>query len=155
MKNIIFIASLSLLAITSGALSSCQSSAQKAETADIKVEDAKKDLKDAEKAAVAANQQAANAEEWRVLKSETEIKIKNNETTIAELNAKMKASGKTLDAVYAKSIGALEQKNRDLKMRMDAYEKGPSSWSSFKEEFNHDMDELGAALKDLTVNNKK
>ena len=30
-----------------------------------------------------------------------------------------------------------------------------SNWESFKREFNHDMDEIGQALKDLTVDNKK
>jgi hypothetical protein len=38
---------------------------------------------------------------------------------------------------------------------MDTYEKKQSDWESFKREFNHDMDELGQALKDLTVDNKK
>jgi DNA-directed RNA polymerase subunit N (RpoN/RPB10) len=35
-----------------------------------------------------------------------------------------------------------------------AYEKSQSDWEAFKREFNHDMEELGKALKDLTVDNK-
>ena len=67
----------------------------------------------------------------------------------------MKKSGKTLDAVYEQRIDTLEKKNRDLKARVDAYDKSQSDWESFKREFNHDMDELGQAFKDLTVDNKK
>jgi len=66
----------------------------------------------------------------------------------------MKRSGKTLDALRAKKIDALEQKNRDMRNRIAAYEKSQSDWESFKREFNHDMDELGQAFKDLTVDNK-
>jgi uncharacterized protein HemX len=102
------------------------------------------------------DQRAATAEEWKTFKDESELKIKDNEARIAELKAKIKKSGKELDAVYEKKVDALEQQNRDLKARIDTYEKnGKSDWESFKREFNHDMDELGKALKDLTVDNVK
>ncbi len=32
---------------------------------------------------------------------------------------------------------------------------GKENWEIFKKEFNHDMDELGKAFKDLTVKNVK
>ena len=83
------------------------------------------------------------------------LKIKENEVRIAELKVKMKKPGKILDPLYEKKIEMLEQKNIDLKAKMEAYEKNQSDWESFKREFNHDMDELGSALKDLTVDNKK
>jgi hypothetical protein len=35
----------------------------------------------------------------------------------------------------------------------DYQDDGQSEWISFKNEFNHDMDELGKAFKDLTVQN--
>jgi hypothetical protein len=39
---------------------------------------------------------------------------------------------------------------------MKAYKNdADSDWQSFKREFNHDMDELGNAFNNLTVNNKK
>jgi phage-related minor tail protein len=34
-------------------------------------------------------------------------------------------------------------------------EKNQSDLESFKQEYNHDMEELGEALKDFRVNNKK
>lgn len=66
----------------------------------------------------------------------------------------MKKSGKTFDAMYEKNIMALEQKNKDLRTKISNYESNQSDWESFKREFNHDMDEQGQAIKDLTVNNK-
>jgi hypothetical protein len=33
--------------------------------------------------------------------------------------------------------------------------KNQSDWVSFKREFNHDMDEIGKAFEDLTIDNKK
>lgn len=155
MNKSIYILAATTMFMAATAFTSCQSSAQKADNAQAKVEDAKADLKDAQKDANAAAQKAANAEEWKVFKEETEIKIKNNETRITDLKAKMKLSGKTLDAVYAQRIDALEQRNKDLNARLVAYDKGQSDWESFKREFNHDMDELGQAFNDLTVNNKK
>jgi len=39
---------------------------------------------------------------------------------------------------------------------MDDYKQdGKENWEKFKAEFNHDMDELGKAFKDLTINNIK
>jgi hypothetical protein len=61
-----------------------------------------------------------------------------------------------MDATYIASIDALEQKNAALKSKLNTYENNAQSdWESFKREFNHDMDQLGNSLRDLTVNNKK
>ena len=39
---------------------------------------------------------------------------------------------------------------------MDEYKAdGKENWEKFKAEFNHDMDGLGSAFKDLTVKNVK
>lgn len=154
MKNSIFILAVTTMFTAGAIFTSCQSADQKVEDAKVNVQDAKQELKDAQKDANTEAQKAANAEEWKTFKSASEVKIKDNEALIAEFKEKMKTSGKKLDAAYAKSIDALEQKNRDMKYRIDAYEKGQSDWESFKREFNHDMDELGKALKDLVVNNK-
>jgi len=132
-----------------GALfTSCGSSTPKEEAAQAQVQEAKEELSDARK--------EATAEEWKAFKDESELKIQVNEIRIAELKAKIKKSGKELDALYEKKIDALEQQNKDMKARISAYETNKKSdWESFKREFNHDMDELGKALKDLTVDNKK
>jgi cell shape-determining protein MreC len=67
----------------------------------------------------------------------------------------MKKPGEIFDALYAKKIANLEQQNKEMRARLEAYEKSQSNWESFKREFNHDMDAIGQALKDLTVDNKK
>ena len=97
----------------------------------------------------------ANADEWKTFKLESELKINNNEIRIKELTEKMNKPGTILDPLYARKIENLEQKNKDLKIKLETYETNHSDWETFKREFNHDMDELGKALKDLTVDNKE
>ena len=141
--------------MTATSMISCESAATKSDKADAKVEGAKDDLKDAQKDANTAAMKAANEAEWQAFKSETQVKVDANNAAIDELKAKMKKTGKKIDAAYAETIDKLEQKNKDFQARMNNYEKEKSDWASFKTEFNHDMDELGNALRDLTVNNKK
>jgi uncharacterized protein YicC (UPF0701 family) len=135
----------------------CQSPAQKVDNAESNLNDANQNLKDAKADEVVANKKAVAAEEWTAFRAETEIKIKDNEARITELRAKKKATGKTLDAAYTQRIDTLEQKNLGMRTMMDDYEstKISSDWEEFKREFNHDMEELGMALKNLTVSNKK
>jgi len=155
MKNVIFIF-IAVLALAAGTfVSSCDTPAQKVDNAETNLNDAKQDLRDAKSDANSEARKAAMAEEWRAFKSEAELKIKANETRIAELKSKMKNSGKTADALYEKSIDALEQRNKALEARIDAYGRGQSDWDSFKREFNHDMDGLGQAFSDLATNNKR
>ena len=59
-----------------------------------------------------------------------------------------------MDAMHENKIAKLEEKNRELKQKLDNYETSQSDWEAFKTEFNHDMDEFGKAFKDLTVDNK-
>ena len=146
-RTMITLAMVSTL-IAGTVFTGCNPSTAKVEVAQENVQDAKQELKEAQK--------DATAEEWKAFKDESNVKIKDNENRIAELKAKMKRSGNKLDALYGKKIAELEQKNIELKARIDTYETSAhSNWESFKLEFNHDMDELGKAMKDLTVNNTK
>lgn len=154
MKNTIFTLAVATTLIAGTIFTGCESSEQKIDDAQANVQEAKQDLKEVKQDEKAAAQQAADAEEWRTFKTESEVKIKDNELRIAELREKMKTSGKTMDAIYSKNIDVLEKRNQDLKTKIDTYD-GQSNWQSFKSEFNHDMDELGKALKDIGVNNKK
>ncbi len=132
----------------------CQSASQEEENAKENVQDAKEELKEVRDDANKEAQKVASAEEWNAFKIETEEKIRNNENRIAELKMKMNKPGKILDGLYEKRIETLEQRNNELKARLGNYEKNQSDWESFKREFNHDMDELGQAFKDITVDNK-
>jgi len=116
---------------------------------------AKGDLIAAQEDANAATQVVATPEEWKTFRSESELKIRDNEIRIIELNVKLKKPGETFDARNEKKIAILELQNKDMKARLEAYEKIQSNWETFKREFNHDMVAIGDELKDLTVDNKK
>ena len=123
MKKTIFILSAAMLMVGT-ILTSCQSAAQKQEKAEGKVLEAKKDLKEAKEEA----QRSATAEEWKAFRDESHEKIKENEKQIAALKVKINKPGKLLDAARSKKVDALEEKNIDLKKKLDAYEKGRSDW---------------------------
>ncbi len=154
MKKFIYMTALTTL-MAGTIITGCNSPAQKEEAAKDKVEDAKEDLKEAQVDANAQAQKNASAEEWKAFRSESEEKILKNENRIAELKLKLKKPGTILDPVYEKRIETLETRNKDLRAKLDAYEKNQSDWESFKREFNHDMEELGQSLQDFTVDNKK
>ncbi len=89
-------------------------------------------------------------------RKETTDRITANEQSIKEFNARIANEKREAKAAYQKKIASLEKKNRDMKMKMDNYKgEGKENWEKFKTEFNHDMDELGKAFRDLTVNNVK
>ena len=154
MKTLVINFLVSLMVLAMAILGGCQSSAEKVDAAKENVEEAKEELQEVKAEVQADAIKVANAEEWSVFKSDAEIKIKENEIRIGDLRVKMKKSGKTFDAMYEKNIIALEQKNKDLRTKISNYESNQSDWEAFKREFNHDMDELGQAIKDLTVINK-
>lgn len=156
MKKSIFALAFTALMIAT-VLVSCQSSAKKEETAKDNLQKAQEDLDEVQyDAAMAAQKKAAIAKEWQTLKNNTQATINENEIRIAELKVKIKKTGKDIDSLYAKKIDQLEQKNKDIKAKIETYKNDKNSdWESFKREYNHDMDELGKALKDITVDNKK
>lgn len=133
---------------------SCKTNTEKEQDAQENVDSAKVAVTEAEEDLDEAKR-AATAEEWQEFKDETNAKIKDNNAQIAELKLKIKKAGKNIDKTYQKSIDTMEQKNKDLKMKIDSYKNDANSdWKSFKSEFNHDMDQLGKSLKDFAVNNK-
>lgn len=147
--------SLQMLSV-GGMLTGCQTSEEKVQNAKENVKDATKDLKNVQKAVSDAEaEKAANAEAWRVFKGEAEAKIKSNEQMINELGIKIRSSGKKAQGSLKKSIDELKQKNNDMVVRINTFEQNQREWESFKREYNHDMDELGRALKDFAVNNKQ
>ena len=151
MKNsILFLASILLLTVT--ILSGCQSSAKKVENAEVKVQEAKKDLADSKKDLYTIRLDTiSNYEQFKI---EAEKIIVAQEKNITEFKARMASEKKEINADYNKKLVELENKNSDLKKKLADYiDDGQNKWMSFKDEFNHDMDELGQAFKDLTVEN--
>jgi uncharacterized protein YeaO (DUF488 family) len=104
---------------------------------------------------VQQRERIATAEEWAEFKSESERKIMENEARIQELKKKMMEPGVGLDSLRQNRIDRLEEKNNELRVKIRTYEHDKSDWESFKREFKHDMDEIGDAFKDLTIDNKK
>jgi chromosome segregation ATPase len=89
-------------------------------------------------------------------RKEMDDKITANRRSIADLKSRIKDKDREAAANYKTQINDLEQKNNDLKKRMDEYTaEGKEKWDTFKNEFNHDMDELDRSLKDLTTKNTK
>lgn len=147
MRKTIFTLAIAVFAATTTVMS-CKSPTKEEKEAQENVNEAKEELAEAKSEATEA--------EWEAFKHSGDSIIDKNNERIAELRREMKKTGKTIDAHYQESVDALEQKNKDLKVKMEGYKNDANSdWQSFKREFNHDMDELGQAFKDLTVNNKK
>ena len=111
-----------------------------------------KDLQDNSKQANPGLKKAKTGfdKEWKEFKSNAEIKINANEKRIGEFKVKIKTASKEVKADYDKEITVLEQKNVELKKKINEYKyEGKDKWEEFKQGFNRDMDIVGKALKDL------
>ena len=136
-------------------LSGCSSPEKKVENAQENVQDAKQDVKDA-KQELAASEHAAAVSDFQKFKMEANEQINNNDRRITELRIDMKSESKDARALDGKKIDALETRNHDLKVKLDGYnDDGKTDWQEFKKEFNHDMDGIGEAFKNITVRNTK
>lgn len=143
------IITLSIIAIVAGAISTsaAQEPDKKSEKARENIKEGKKDLKIAQKDSVT---------EFKKFKKESEEKIAANEKSIVDFKTKIAKEKKETRAANEKKIAKLEQKNVELKKKLESYKEGDKEkWDKFKTEFNHDMDELGKALKDFMVKNTK
>ena len=127
------------------------SSDQKKNDAKNRVADARYKLETAKNNESAVARKAATDDEIETFKLESELKIKHNEVSIAELKLKMNKPGAALDEVSTKKIDSLEIRNKNLKSRIAGYGKTRTDWERFKRDFNRDIDELGRSLKDMTV----
>lgn len=138
---------LTILIIAASIVGACSSPTKKVEDAKIDVVEANKELDEA---------QAEYMADMAKYKTETAEKIAANEIIIKDFNARIASQKKNAQVEYKQKVASLEQKNTDMKKKIDDYKlDGKENWEKFKTEFNHDMDELGKAFKDLTVNNVK
>lgn len=149
-KKIMFAFGFVALTFTVFLFSSCTSPNEK--ISKTKMNEASENLMEA-KSDLNAAQNDFN-QTYEAFKIESDRKIAENEKAIAKL--RMENKKKVAKADFEKKLTTLEKKNQSLKDRMQNYkEEGIDKWESFKTEFNHDMDNLGDALKDLTTNNTK
>jgi exonuclease VII large subunit len=154
MKKRVFIPMVAIFSMAT-LFVACKPATKDEQEAQENVQEAKQDVEEAKEDLSEAKRQA-NAEEWQSFKDEVNTVIEKNDAKIAELKQEIKKTGKAADAEYNKKIDALKEKNENLKLKIESYKNdADSDWQAFKREFNHDMDELGSAFNDLTVDNKK
>jgi hypothetical protein len=152
-KTIYTLAAITLTTAT--LLLGCNSSTKKQEDAIDDVADARENTEDAKEELMMAKKEA-NAEEWKKIKKETNTRITENKIRIAQLKVEMIKSGSSIDTAYAKEIEELEQKNKNIKIKVDSYKNDTSDdWELFKREYNHDMNELNRTIKELKAYKKK
>lgn len=155
MKKTIFILVLTIPLAAGIIFTGYRSSAHKLKAAQTKMLLSDRDLNAKQNVANIVAGKPINAEEWITFKNESELKIRNYEIRIDELNREIKNQRELSEALYKKKVAYLEQQNKFMKARLESYEKGPSNWESFKHGFNYDMDAIGEALKDFTADNTK
>ena len=155
MKKTIFILAVTIPLAAGIIFAGNWSSANKLKDAQTKILISGRDVKSKQNLANTGAGKTVNPEEWITFKNESELKISNHEIRIAELYREIKNQGELSNAIYKKKIAYLDQQNKFMKARLESYEKGPSNWESFKHGFNYDMEAIGKALKDFTVDNKK
>jgi len=150
MKKIIMMnAGTALLAGT--ILSGCESSTKKVENARENLKEAKENVVDSKNELNQALHDSINS-----YKTDLEYRTTSYDKSIASLKSKVATQKKENKVAYEKALNKLELKNNQLKKKLQDYkEEGLDKWTSFKEEFTHDMDELGEAINDLTKNNVK
>lgn len=92
-------------------------------------------------------------EEFR---TSSEARIDENDRRIHDLDTKIEESNEKMKKEYRKRIAELKERNARYKARLkESNETNKAKWDEFKREFNHDMDELGKALEEFTIDNKK
>ncbi|WP_298223793.1 hypothetical protein [Flavobacterium sp.] len=155
MKKSIY--TLAMLTLLYGGLTSCKSNTEKQEDAVENVQQANEDLTEVQQEnKVDEATEKANQAKWEAFKEDVNATISRNEERIAELNKDIKRQGNQLDAKYQKNVDELQKRNEDLKVKVKIYETDKKQdWESFQTEFNSDMSDLGDALKNFTLNNKK
>ena len=145
MRKTIFI--LASLFMTVATMTSCKTEAEKVDDSAEEVVEAQQDLDEAK-----ADYEA----QYNQFRLESDERITANEQLIADLKVYSKDKKNEAKVEYDKMIADLEAKNEAMKVRVRDYQDvGSDKWESFKREFNHDMDELGASLKDIGKNNVK
>ena len=151
-KQSIYVIALASFATVAVFFTSCDNNnnkygSERAEDAAEELRDAKKDLDEA---------QREYTIKYNDFKREMDNKITENDKAIAALKADVRERNAEAKANWNTAVNDLERKNQSLKDRINDYKvDGNANWEEFKREFNHDMDRLGEALKDMTQNNVK
>lgn len=139
-----FTASLILVSVL---LASCDNSARKVDRAEEEVEEANRKLEEANREYM---------KDIETARLETAEEVEANNKILTDFRERIKNENKKVRENYEVRMTELEQRNADMKRKMDEYRaEGKDKWENFKSEFNHDMHELRMAFKDLGKDNVK
>jgi len=128
-----------------GIIYSCDSPTKKVEKAQENLSNAEMELDQAQKDSI---------QDFENFKLESEIRISDNERVIAAYRQRMLIEKNKFKVEDQKRIDEIEQRNINMRKKIAEYKaEGKDKWISFKQEFNHDMDDLGSAIKNLGVKN--
>ncbi len=136
--------------ITSFGIMACNESPADKE---VKVEEAQENLDEAQQELVQATTDSIN--EYTQFRQESEMKLQSNDEKIARLREKNTSDKKDLKIKYDKRINELEEKNNKLKARIKDRkdDESQTSWASFKQSINEEMDEVGKSISDMAQKN--
>ena len=144
-KTILTMAAVAFFAVTA-TTSFGQNTDKQSDKAREDLSEAKQDLNAAQQDSVA---------DYQNFKRDSETRFLKNEKSLADWKVKVSQSDVNRRAEYEKNLATLNQKNVDLRKRMVDYKHdGETKWSSFKTEFNNDMDDFGKELENFTIDNK-
>jgi chromosome segregation ATPase len=118
------------------------------------LEDVKIKLRDAKKEVSEAKQKLNIALKESLTKIEDDIKkIQNNkESKIPESNYSFVFGSEQIKASYSEKIAQLELRKNEIKKAIDEYNSdGSDRWDTAINNLNHDLAELGKALKDFAT----
>jgi Holliday junction resolvase RusA-like endonuclease len=133
-----FVTGMIILAI------SCSSPVQKAE----------QDVAKANEALEQAKLDSIN--DYQQFRRESEEKMTRNAEVMAAYQKNVKEGKQKITAADKKMMAELEQENEMMQMKLNSFtSESKEEWAAFKTEYNHDMDNLGKAIKDFTVPNTK
>jgi len=150
MKKTIFTLAITIL-MASTILTNCKSPAKK-------IEDAKDNVDNANAKVDEANQELSQAilDSIQQYRKESEDLIATREKSINEFKVRLANQKIENRNKYEKRLEELEQKNSDLKKRLDDFKAdGKENWKNFKIEFTKNMEELGTSIKDFQFKNLK
>jgi DNA anti-recombination protein RmuC len=146
--------SILILALTGIMLGSLLTSCQQSPSSKIDNKEDKllKEQEDVVEAKQDLNQ--ALRDSVRQFKLDAQNMITENNRKIDEFKTKVENGKKATREKYSAKISDLERRNKELQKRLDEFnDENGEKWTSFKREFNHDMDEIGNSLKDITEDN--
>jgi hypothetical protein len=141
-----------IVLITGTLFTGCLSPAEKDLKAQNKVMELKIRNWDAKQRLNNASQNYSS--EYDEFKKESENKIYDYEERISQYKIRLTNENLIDKNILENKLTELEQKNNELKKRLIDYKvDGQNNWVPFKSKFNHDMEELGKAYRNLASEN--